>query len=137
MALQDPSTLPHPAVPSTHPGGDTSQAVGAARGRWAPGQKWWSQSLYSLGRKRITREDDAFSPRTVPEALPLGHVSPGLPQNWTWDSGRECGLPWEAALPAQPLGLPAGAEVSCVSACVCASVCVCVRVLAAMGCICV
>lgn len=83
-----PSLIPDPALTLTEA---QASPLGAPRGRWVTGQGWQgSRSLYSLGWKWIISEDDAVSPRTVPEALPLGHVSLGVPQ--PVDSGLGEGL---------------------------------------------
>lgn len=133
MASQARFTLLPPSLPSTHPGGDTGQSLEALRGWWAPGQNCWSLSLYSLGRKWIIREDDAVSPRAVPGALPLGHVSPAwtsLEQDtglgWGWE---DLGTRVQQPRPTQPPGQPAGACLCCgldmswVSLYVCVSEC--------------
>jgi hypothetical protein len=82
-------------VPITHPVGCTSWSLRGCKRQVGStlGQNWQSLCLYSLGQKAMIGEDDAVSPRTVPAAFPLGHVSPGLPQNWTRDLGVG-GLGW-------------------------------------------
>lgn len=78
--MQALSALPHPR-PSTHPDGGTSQSAGRSKGQvgYRAGLARVTEPLFS-GWKWIISEDDAVSPRTVPEALPLGHVSLGVPQ---------------------------------------------------------